>query len=722
MMEKVIALNKAAEELENKNPKEALTLAEQAYEIAVKEKYDIELVKSLIRIGRCLWLMGSYQEAVKNLNIALELSKTLDHGIYEVEALKALGNVQSSLNIYDNAINFYAKALKIVKRDQLTHLEPSLLNNIGGTYLNLEEYDEGLNYVSQCLVKCQELGDRFGETVSTYNLGEVYFKKKDYVQSKEYALKSLQISQEDHDRIGYSYSLYLLGIIEKENNHYDKALTLLNDSLKIANETSDYNVQVEILINMSEIYINDQHIEEGINKLHEALTISEMIDGNTITPTIYSKLANAYEQLGNQVKTLEYYKMFHDATNDANEMRREEKLRSITFQLKLEQSQQETETYRELMRELEKRTQELSQSYSQIQVVSEIGQSITSTLNLEKSFNRIYENINKLMKSTVLGIGLFNKEEDCIEFKLYKENGIDMPAHKISLSSTTSWAIWAFKHKQEIMINDVEKEYVNYLQGRKASIGSMMLSVIFYPLIVEGTIIGVVTVQSEERNAYEQSALDTMRIFASYIAIAINNAQKSEQLAEEIKIKEKAQRELENLNKKLLVLSELDGLTNIPNRRCFDQEFEKEWKNSLDQQSPLSILIIDIDKFKEYNDNYGHLEGDQVIQQIAKVIEQVALNQKGMAARYGGDEFVILIKEKNADETLKVAMLVNEAIRNLGIRHEYSPIKDIITLSIGCSVIIPNQSIEKQSLLNKADEALYRSKDKGSNREELLIL
>ncbi len=722
MIERVEELNKTAEELENKNPKEALELAKKAYKIASSKNYETEKALSLIRIGRCLWLMGSYHKAIKNLNKALEISKTLKSGVYEVEALKALGNVQLYLNIYDNAINFYAKALKIVKRDNLINLEASLLNNIGGAYIELEELDEGLKYLIDSLNKSKYTKDRLGEIISTFNLGEVYLKKKDFNKSREYALKSLQFSKEDNDKIGYRHSVYLLGLIEKEKNNNIKALEFFNHSFKIACETSDNNGQIEILIETSEILIKEGKLEAGIEKLHKALSISKNIDGNTFEPQIYSKLAEAYEQMNNKEKTMEYYKRFHDATNNADAIRREEKLRSISFQLELEQSQQETETYRGLMKELEKRTEELSHSYSQMKVISEIGQSITATLDLRKSFNRIYQNINKLMKSTVLGVGLYNKDEECIEYQLIKENGKDSPTSKIPLTSNTSWTVWAFKNKKEILINDIDKEYSKYLHGTRSSIGNKMSSVIFYPLIVEGTTIGVATVQSKEKKAYGSNDLDTMRIFASYIAIAINNAQKSERLAEEIKIKEKAQNDLEKLNKKLLSLSNLDGLTNIPNRRYFNETFKNEWDEAIKNKTPISILLIDIDKFKEYNDNYGHLEGDIVLQKIAKRIENITKKYSGIAARYGGDEFVSLLTNKDAQQTLEISKRINEGIRELAIAHEYSSIRDIITLSIGCSTVIPKKVIEKANLLNKADEALYLSKERGRDREEILTL
>jgi diguanylate cyclase (GGDEF)-like protein len=711
--EQVVAWNTEAEELENKNPKEALEKAKKAYEISLQENFETEKARSLLRIGRCLWLMGSYHDAIEYLNKALEVSKTLKSGFYEVEVLRALGNVQSVLNIYDHAINFYAKALKIAQEDQLHSLEASLLNNIGGTYLDLGDLDLALIYLIEGLDRFKKLDVQYGQIICYLNLGEVYYKKKDLDKARDYTVKSLEFYKKIQDKIGYRHGLHLLGSIEKASQNDDQALALYEASLEVAIETSDYAGQIDNLLGISEIQLKQDHLEDGIDKLLQCLSISENIDGHTFGPTIYSRLARAYGKMMDHEKTMLYYKKFHDATLAVQTMRREEKLRSISFQIELEQSQQQTETYRELMQELKDRTEELANSYEQIQVVSEIGQSITATLDLKKSFNRIYENINKLMKSTVLGIGLYNKEEACIEFKLYKEKGIEMPPTKIPLTSTTSWAIWSFNNKKEILINDVEQEYSKYLKGRKTSIGNKMSSVIFYPLIVDDHIIGVVTVQCEEKYAYEQSALDTMKILASYIAIAINNAQKSEQLAEEVQIREKAQIELELLNEKLQRLSNLDGLTNIPNRRCFDQEFEAEWEKAIEKQTPTSILLIDVDKFKEYNDNYGHLEGDIVLKQVAKGIEKITNQFNGLAARYGGDEFIIFLKNTSLEQALKAKSAIQEEISSYAIKHEYSPIDQIITLSIGVASVIPTSEMKKERLIEQADEALYRLKGNG---------
>lgn len=322
------------------------------------------------------------------------------------------------------------------------------------------------------------------------------------------------------------------------------------------------------------------------------------------------------------------------------------------------------------------------------------------------------------MDANVLGIGIYNKEKDTIEYKLYIEEGENAPIFDIPLSSKSSWAVWCFKNKQEIMINDTEKEYSNYLDGLNNTYGSLKPSIIFCPLILEGETIGVVTVQSKVNNAYDQHALDSIRALVSYIGIAINNADNSEKLAEEIGIRKQSQMELVELNHKLIKLSELDGLSGIPNRRKFDQLFLEEWDRALRDQLPLSILIIDIDQFKEYNDYYGHQEGDRVLCDVAKSLQNIPKRVTDFVARYGGDEFVAILP--NTDETGSIIVAKNMVnnIVSLKIEHQYSKTANYITLTIGASTITPRLGMDREELLRMADKALYRATAKGRNRVE----
>jgi diguanylate cyclase (GGDEF)-like protein len=162
-------------------------------------------------------------------------------------------------------------------------------------------------------------------------------------------------------------------------------------------------------------------------------------------------------------------------------------------------------------------------------------------------------------------------------------------------------------------------------------------------------------------------------------------------------------------------ISMIDQLTSIPNRRGFDSRMDMEWIRAIRESTPTSILIMDVDKFKVYNDTYGHQQGDVVLQAVAKTVSQ-SLNRPGdFAARWGGEEFVVLLP--NTD--LAGAQNIAEKIR-LNISKAVIPCVDStetkVTVSIGVKTQLPGQGVSRENLLAEADKALYQAKESGRNR------
>jgi diguanylate cyclase (GGDEF)-like protein len=169
----------------------------------------------------------------------------------------------------------------------------------------------------------------------------------------------------------------------------------------------------------------------------------------------------------------------------------------------------------------------------------------------------------------------------------------------------------------------------------------------------------------------------------------------------------------------LKMLSAIDGLTEIPNRRRFDETLESEWKRARRSQFTLSLLILDIDFFKAYNDHYGHLAGDNCLRMVAHGLASVVRRPADLAARFGGEEFVLLLPETDGEGAMRMATRVQEKIRLLGIPHEYSRVSKYVTLSIGAATIIPKDIEMPSDLIKAADAMLYEAKYYGRNQIKL---
>jgi diguanylate cyclase (GGDEF)-like protein len=183
----------------------------------------------------------------------------------------------------------------------------------------------------------------------------------------------------------------------------------------------------------------------------------------------------------------------------------------------------------------------------------------------------------------------------------------------------------------------------------------------------------------------------------------------------ENRVKERTE-ELTIANQKLEFLVNIDGLTQIANRRCFDSYLSLEWQRHQRENIPLALLIIDIDYFKNYNDYYGHQQGDNCLIQVAKSLANIPQRATDLVARYGGEEFAIVLPHTDTQQALVLAESIRKAIVTLQIPHKGSSISDFVTLSIGVASLIPTPEHSFEKLIQQADEALYTAKFQGRNQ------
>ncbi|WPF88194.1 diguanylate cyclase [Cyanobacterium aponinum AL20118] len=182
-----------------------------------------------------------------------------------------------------------------------------------------------------------------------------------------------------------------------------------------------------------------------------------------------------------------------------------------------------------------------------------------------------------------------------------------------------------------------------------------------------------------------------------------------------------AQIRLKHANYTLEKMANTDSLTQVANRRYFDRTLEKEWNKAIETQQSLSLLLIDIDCFKQYNDTYGHQQGDECLIQVAQTFKTVVRHDYDCVARYGGEEFAVILPQTTLQEAKIVAVKIIKAVRQLQIEHRTSIASDIVTLSIGISVSIPQANDSLEDFIQKADKALYQAKQQGRDRFVILV-
>ncbi len=173
---------------------------------------------------------------------------------------------------------------------------------------------------------------------------------------------------------------------------------------------------------------------------------------------------------------------------------------------------------------------------------------------------------------------------------------------------------------------------------------------------------------------------------------------------------------LKEANVQLERLVNIDGLTQLANRRCFDDYLVQEWQRLAREKQPLSLIMCDIDFFKNYNDTYGHVAGDDCLKKVSLMVKEAVNRPADLVARYGGEEFVIVLPNTDIDGGMQIANNICQKLEELAIPHEDSKVSEFVTLSMGLTCMVPILDSPPSALLTSADYALYRAKELGRNQ------
>ncbi len=217
------------------------------------------------------------------------------------------------------------------------------------------------------------------------------------------------------------------------------------------------------------------------------------------------------------------------------------------------------------------------------------------------------------------------------------------------------------------------------------------------------------------QSAFDQGAMD-------YVNKPINRVELCARVKSALLLKEemdnriKLSQELAKANKILQRSALTDGLTGIPNRRYFDEFLEKEWRRCRREQQPITLCLLDIDLFKAYNDNYGHLQGDECLKKVAAILAAVVKRPGDLIARYGGEEFAIILSDTPESGGCAVAKRIMKELAARNIPHDHSTVSDRVTMSVGIAMLIPKAATAVHDLISQADRALYEAKKMGRNR------
>jgi diguanylate cyclase (GGDEF)-like protein len=292
-------------------------------------------------------------------------------------------------------------------------------------------------------------------------------------------------------------------------------------------------------------------------------------------------------------------------------------------------------------------------------------------------------------------------------------NGQAMPVWPVDLGLIGR----AFRTGATQFVPDVRAD-PDYVMGNPA-----VLSEYVVPIRFQDRLLGLIDMESSSAESFSEENRVMLDALAAQVTGAIHLVSTNQRLSEIVRevadksaALELANAQLREANDTLQRLSNSDGLTGIANRRRFDRGLRSEWRRAYRDRSELSLLLLDIDDFKAYNDGYGHLAGDDCLKRIAAAFSVATNRPDALVARYGGEEFAVLLPRTNAAKALRSADQLQEALVALALPHRFARVSEMITASIGVATLNPSVRMKPSDFIRCADRALYVAKAEGRNR------
>lgn len=349
----------------------------------------------------------------------------------------------------------------------------------------------------------------------------------------------------------------------------------------------------------------------------------------------------------------------------------------------------------------------LNRRAEQLQMMSELSRAALDAVEIGAILDRVTAYVHSRFGFAVTSF--FLASDDAREFTLASRQGAG-PAgpEPLTCPATVGIVGRAMRTRTRQLVLDVTRD-ADYLQVDEHVVAECAI-----PALFRGGVLGVLNVESHDAEALSRETLTALEMLVDQVAGAIYLAAANRRLEATSRALEESNRRLHEAVAELERLSTIDPLTGVANRRRLDHVLSLEWRRAARSEAPLSLLMIDIDHFKAYNDRYGHQQGDACLARVANAVASQANRAAELLARYGGEEFALVAATDGAGAASLAAKL-REVVESLAIEHEGAD-SGRVTISVGVASMVPTGGCDPSELVARADQALYEAKRRGRNR------
>lgn len=354
--------------------------------------------------------------------------------------------------------------------------------------------------------------------------------------------------------------------------------------------------------------------------------------------------------------------------------------------------------------------------HADLDLLSRVAVALTNVTDLRASLHMVARELTKVFDTRGSTVTLIDEAREDAEVVAEFFNDPALPS-VIGLKVPLDTPAWKRldEERQAIVI---ERPDEDSLLGsvrdvmRERQVAQLLVA----PLFARGVLIGNMSVSHEPGRSFAPGEVMLAQTLAGAVAQAVDNARLYNAARQARERAEAVSRELEAANRELARLTVTDALTGIPNRRRFHEVLEEEWRRAQRSRQPIAVMMIDVDSFKSYNDEYGHQQGDALLTKVAAVLQSGLLRAGEFFGRFGGDEFVVILPNADEETARDQATRLCDRVRDLKLPHAQSPVAQYATVSIGCAATVPEAGATPEELIAAADRAMYEAKRAGRNR------
>lgn len=616
-----------------------------------------------------------------------------------------MGNIYTNLVMVERAVECYSRVVEVEQNHQLSSMTLVAYSNLGIVYKELERHEKALDYLKKSIAELEAHPpgrQRFeGKMFQNYSLVLGLYCKLDRLEKAREIYEKMRAF--DLSELGryyssmfymaeypYQFYLYSKGLCDFEacKESYLKYTSFLTEQ-----EHFHYYIGLCSFIVLCDTYKVDLSLYESFVKEAETLYPRGHLASDVM---MLQYIIKYYETKGEGENLAKLYKEFSAYSVQLIELYQESQRQSVDIVDALlinnpnkSRVGSENLELKMLYRESTEAKRELAEAYKRIELINSLGRELTSTTGLSDLIASVNEILKNHIDFDTFTLFMADEEKGVLRSLIFNYNGSLQPTLEISLDDEESLNAKCYRTRELLQ---VDRELEPGLKRIDIDDPVAMCSAVYLPLIVDQRVVGVYTLQHRDHDVYKHK-LDFLKDLTPYMSIALNNAMKSWSLEK---------------------LSIQDGLTHISSRRFFDKKIQELLAESKEGNTTLTILMIDIDNFKNYNDTYGHLEGDQALKAVASVFRREMELVGGLSARFGGEEFVGACSHLNMEESEALGERIRKAVCELNIENKASDLGRL-TVSIGLAYAKGLGLSEKSKILETADKMLYKAKSQGKN-------